>query len=77
MGIIDSNKFRVTCPKCGTIESVAVQERGSSFGGGTWQSGPDLKHFVAEWSGDDITGPVITSAKCRTCGSSAVVEGPS
>jgi len=77
MGILDSNKFIITCPKCGTIEPATVRERGSSFGGGTWQSGPDLKYFIAEWAGDNVGGPVITSAKCRACGSSAKVEGPS
>jgi len=76
MGIIDSNKFQLTCPKCGKVELVAVQQKGSSFGA-SWQSGPDPVQFVAEWSEDKVGGPVITNATCRACGSSAKVEGPS
>jgi hypothetical protein len=73
MGIIDSNKFTVTCAECRVSEDVAVHQKGSAYGA-SWQDGPDLKHFDARWSDHGATGPSIRAATCRKCGGTAEVK---
>jgi hypothetical protein len=73
MGIIDSNKFSVTCADCGVSEDAAVHQKGSAYGA-SWQDGPDLKHFDARWSDNSAMGPSIEAATCRTCGETAQVK---
>jgi endogenous inhibitor of DNA gyrase (YacG/DUF329 family) len=75
MGTIDSNRFKVTCPKCGAIESVAVHEKGSAYGA-SWQSGPELKAFKVQWEDKGSSGPFVVSAQCRVCAISATIVGP-
>lgn len=75
MGIVDSNKFTITCPKCGEIERVAVHEYGSAYSS-SWDSAPALSKFGARWSETRAGGPVIESASCRACVVPAIVEGP-
>ncbi len=73
MGIIDSNKFTVTCDGCGISEDAAVHEKGSAYGA-SWQDGPEMKHFDVVWNGKGPVGPVIETAKCKKCGVPAVVK---
>ena len=73
MGIVDSNKFLVTCRKCGKKGNVSVRERSSSYDA-SWQSGPELEQFQVQWNEQGSIGPVIEMAKCRACGDLAIVE---
>ena len=71
MGIIDTTKFTVTCPKCGLIEDVKVHQKGSAYNP-YWQGGSEMKNFEIEWIGGGRDEPKISSAKCRSCGGKAV-----
>jgi hypothetical protein len=73
MGIIDTTKFTITCPKCGIIESVSVHQKGSSYNP-YWQDGAEAKKFDLTWTGGDKEEPKITSAKCKACGSEAIAQ---
>jgi hypothetical protein len=73
MATIDTNKFKVSCAKCGSSEIAAVHQKGSAYGA-SWQNGPALKYFEAVWTDEKFTGPVIARAVCRTCGDQARVE---
>ena len=73
MGIIDSNKFTLTCDPCGITEDIAVHQKGSAYSA-SWQEVPDLKHFDVKWSVDKSKGPVIDNAICRKCNCTAVVN---
>jgi endogenous inhibitor of DNA gyrase (YacG/DUF329 family) len=72
MGIIDTTKFTVTCPKCGMLESVSVHQKGSAHNP-YWQDSAEMKHFETAWVGGDKDEPTISKATCRTCGREAVV----
>jgi len=67
MGIIDSTKHTLTCPKCGVVEQASVHQKGSRFGA-TWQQGPEFHNFEVVWVHDDFEEPQLKQAKCRQCG---------
>ena len=73
MGIIDSNKFTITCPKCLAKEATIVHQKGSSYAA-SWQDGPEMKKFIAIWKDDNGFGPVVISAKCKLCEVEAIIE---
>lgn len=70
MGIIDTTKFTISCPKCGALESISVYQKGSVYGA-SWQESVEARHFVLVWTGGNKTEPLITDAKCCSCGTQA------
>lgn len=75
MGTIDTNRFTLTCEKCGNEESVSVHEKGSSYGS-SWQHGPAMEEFIVQWQDQGIQGPIITKATCKSCKIAARIDGP-
>lgn len=73
MGIIDSNRFILSCSTCATEEAAVVHQKGSAYGA-SWQHGQELKRFQVEWKDRGAAGPTITSATCRKCGMTATVK---
>lgn len=74
MGIIDSKIFVLKCQKCGIKESAKVLDKGSSWGGSSWEGRPDYSKFETQWTGGGKEEPELLSAKCKTCGQQAKVE---
>lgn len=66
MGTIDSAHFRITCPECGNQETVSASDKGSGWGGSSWNNLRTATHFKMTQS-DDGTGPELTSASCKEC----------
>jgi len=73
MGIIDQTTYTLTCPKCLQSEKKKVLDKGSSFGGSSWQKGVDFSGFDVVWAGGGITEPVISNASCRMCNLSPMI----
>lgn len=73
MGVIDTTRYRVTCPSCRAEDNPKAVERGSGYGGGSW-SGPDSEKFDLHLEPTPYGESLIASAKCTACGSEAVVE---
>jgi len=74
MGTIDSTLYTLRCPKCGAIESVKVLDKGSGWGGSSWQDGADFANFNTAWSGGGAQEPELVSATCKECAQPATVE---
>jgi endogenous inhibitor of DNA gyrase (YacG/DUF329 family) len=73
MGIIDTTKHTVRCPKCGTVEATSVHQKGSAYNP-YWQDGLQMQNFDLKWTGGGKEEPKILEAKCRACGADAVTE---
>jgi hypothetical protein len=74
MGIIDSTVYTLRCPKCGTSESAKVLDKGSGWGGSSWQDGASFANFNTAWNGGGTQEPELVSATCRKCDQPAIVE---
>jgi transcription elongation factor Elf1 len=74
MGIIDKTTYTLTCPDCGNKELASVLDKGSSWGGSSWQSGASFQSFNTQWSGGGNQEPKLISASCKNCGSKPTVE---
>ncbi len=74
MGVIDKTTYKLTCPQCGTSETSSVLDKGSGWGGSSWQEGAYFSMFQTEWSGGGSQEPKLTLAICKTCGVSATVK---
>ncbi len=74
MGVIDKTVYKLTCPQCDTSETSSVLDRGSGWGGSSWQDGASFSKFKTEWSGGGSQEPRLTLAVCMACGGSATVE---
>ena len=67
MGISDKLWFKFTCPQCATAEVISVSDKGSTWGGPSWQSLSEPASFAittAERAGGE---PEVTSATCKAC----------
>jgi hypothetical protein len=73
MGIIDSTSYTLECPKCATSESAKVLDKGSGWGGSSWQDGATFEKFITSWSGGGRQEPDLVSATCKECGQPANV----
>ena len=74
MGVIDSTYFRIHCPQCGTVNVAETHQRGSSWSPGSWggiSGGGDFEMTIED---NDVTGPDVVSAECKTCGVAAEIE---
>lgn len=74
MGIIDKKTYTIKCAQCGTKESASVLDKGSGWGGSSWQNGDSFTSFKTSWSGGGRDEPELTSTTCMNCGSAATVE---
>ncbi len=74
MGIIDKTKYKLRCESCGVDEQSAVLDKGSNWGGSSWQSGTKFENFETEWVGGGITEPELIDAKCNKCKAPAIIE---
>ena len=75
MGIIDQSTFTLNC-QCGVSESVTIQQHGSAYGG-YWLAGKTMGHFSVSWdSSNELRGPHITTARCKSCGSNPGIVVP-
>lgn len=74
MGVIDSTTFKLSC-SCGAAEFQTVVQYGSNYGAGEWQSRKSFSDFDVQWGpSHPASGPSITSATCKACGSPALVD---
>lgn len=71
MGIIDATRYRVTCPKCGAVETPAAHQTGSAYSAGPWRP-PEAKAFKLSIEYDAYGEPEIKRALCL-CGADAEV----
>lgn len=67
MGTIDQKTYTLTCQNCHKVEKGKVLDKGSSFGGSSWQSKVDFINFDVKWVGGGISEPEIISANCKKC----------
>ena len=67
MGTIDQTTHTLKC-QCGAVESATAFQKGSAYGGGSWQLGKQMIGFEIMWKQDDFAGPSISSAVCKQCG---------
>jgi predicted nucleic-acid-binding Zn-ribbon protein len=74
MGIIDETTYKLHCPKCGHSESLSILDKGSNFGGSCWQSGAVFTSFETNLTGGGVQAPQLTTAICKTCGTTAIIE---
>ncbi|MDB5984915.1 MAG: hypothetical protein JWQ69_5930 [Pseudomonas sp.] len=74
MGVIDQTIHKLSCEGCRIEEEQKVLDKGSGWGGSSWQSGVDFQHFETSWSGGGKTEPNLTQATCRKCGKPAKSE---
>lgn len=74
MGIIDKTIHRVECEHCSEAEEQAIYDKGSNWGGSSWQSGVAFQKFNVSWSGGGKTEPDIVKASCKKCGGEAKSE---
>tara|TARA_R110002167_G_scaffold221504_1_gene426264 strand:+ start:735 stop:965 length:231 start_codon:yes stop_codon:yes gene_type:complete len=74
MGIIDTNRFRIGCPNCGSEEVLSVHEKGSGYDAPYWQDPPDSEKFHVRWADEGVHGPIVTAASCRACSAVADVQ---
>ena len=75
MGIIDSTYYRLTCENCGTAETLASHQRGSSWSPGEWGQLGAAKFFDTEIDpGNKGSGPDVVSATCKKCNAEAKIE---
>ena len=72
MGYIDKVIATVSCPKCSTLESQSVLQKGSSYGA-SWGSFSPFTKFDAKFATSNGE-PEVASATCKACGLVAVVE---
>ncbi|GAJ68027.1 ras GTPase-activating-like protein IQGAP1 [Edwardsiella piscicida] len=72
MGIIDKSTYTLKCPNCEIVETLAILDKGSNWGGSHWQSGGSFQHFHTEWQGGGLTEPSLKIAKCKVCQQSAL-----
>lgn len=74
MGYIDQTEYRLSCAHCNINETSKVLDKGSGYGGSSWQDGTSFSHFKSEWSGGGSQEPELTLAICNACGRSATIE---
>lgn len=74
MGTIDSTSYTLGCATCGTTEAKRVLDKGSGWGGSSWQSGADFEKFETMWSGGGAKEPDLALATCKKCGKDASVK---
>jgi len=74
MGVIDKNTAVLKCPQCQVIETLTALEKGSVYGSAGWGTFSTSKHFDVVTNDRGPAGPEITTAKCKQCNCSAVVE---
>lgn len=71
MGIIDKCTYTLICPQCEISESASVLEKGSGWGGSSWEARASFAKFTTEWQGGGKSEPELLSATCKVCGSEA------
>lgn len=68
MGVVDSKVINLNCPSCGISETIKVLQHGSAYSA-SWQGNPKFMKFDVNWLvSDQLRGPRISSAVCKTCG---------
>lgn len=67
MGTIDQTTYTLTCPVCEQVEKRKVLDKGSSFGGSSWQSGVQFDNFEVSWTGGGVSEPSLVKALCKKC----------
>lgn len=66
MGIIDETSAKLTCPKCGAMDTIRASQKGSVYAVGRWGDFSEATNFDVETK-RGVDGPEVTSAKCKTC----------
>ena len=74
MGFIDKTTYTLSCPNCGVDETASILDKGSNWGGPSWQYGAKFAKFESEWSGGGQQEPELVSASCKSCGTDAIVK---
>lgn len=74
MGISDKVWFKLTCPKCGVTEVASSSDKGSTWGGPSWNSLTPLNSFSLQSIGGGNAEPEIAAARCTACNVTARVE---
>lgn len=74
MGIIDKSIHRVECEQCSEVEEQAFYDKGSIWGGSSWQSAATFQKFNVSWSGGGKIEPDFVKALCKGCGREAKLE---
>lgn len=74
MGTIDTTIHKLTCPRCDVVQECKVFDKGSGWGGSSWQSGASFSRFEVVWDGGGKAEPHIVSATCSQCGGNAQKE---
>ncbi len=74
MGYIDQTEYRLSCAHCNISETSKVIDKGSGYGGSSWQNGTSFLRFKTEWSGGGSQEPKLTLAVCNACGRNATIE---
>ncbi len=72
MGIIDKTTYVLTCKECHKKESSVLLDKGSNWGGSSWQDRANFEYFIVDWKGGGIHEPEIQSAKCLACNSTQI-----
>ncbi|MBD1835248.1 hypothetical protein H6F61_21805 [Cyanobacteria bacterium FACHB-472] len=74
MGVSDKTNYTLSCERCAVSETVSVLDKGSGWGGSSWQAGKPFTNFTAQWKGGGRDEPEIVSATCNACGGVATSE---
>lgn len=74
MGTIDKAWLKLTCKKCGAVESASVTDRGSGWGGPSWGEYSPLVLFRVSFKSGGMRQPQLVAATCVSCGGSADAE---
>ena len=57
MGIIDTMKWKLTCPNCAATDAVSARQKGSMYSAGPWSDIGESAHFESVSKPDDTNGP--------------------
>jgi len=74
MGVSDKLWFKVTCTNCKNTETCSVLDKGSGWGGPSWQSSCSFETFTAQFKGGGKSDPEVVSAICKKCSGQGTVE---
>lgn len=74
MGSIDKEWFRVTCSTCSVGETGSSTDKGSGWGGSSWNELTKFQKFDVSSEHSYEKGVNITAATCKQCGAPATIE---
>lgn len=74
MGIIDTLWVKISCDNCGISETSSASDKGSGWGGSSWNDLSLFANFDAILIGGGKKEPNVTSAKCKKCNQIAKID---